>query len=99
MLMELIGNELMSDPTKYKLNNISTSSIDGEKHNASKQYPCILESIHITYLSQGKNDLTFHTEINDKIYSINSQSVELNVKALGAKGRTISEGILRYQRC
>lgn len=96
MLMELIGDKVVSNQTENEYLTVISSNRNSDS-NDNKEYTHCLESIHMTYMSQGKNNVTFQTEVDDRISSINSSSLDLNVKAFDSKGRTISEGVLRYQ--
>ena len=91
MLMESVGN-------KFMLRNDSNSNYN-ESNSDSQSYKCThtLESIHVTYKTQGKNNVSFETEVNEPSYE-KSSSIGLNIKVVNAKGTVISEGALRYER-
>jgi len=58
----------------------------------------ILESIQLTYISQGKGYISFQTEINDsKIVETKKSSIDLNIRAINDKKMVVSQGFLRYK--
>jgi hypothetical protein len=92
MLMETIGDAYVANLLEDKHESVSNSR--GENDPQAKY---ILESIHLTYMSQGKNNVSFKTELDD-FSKKTSSLVGLNVTALDGKGKVISEGTLRYRR-
>ena len=93
MLIESIGNRYMENFVRDE--SITVCDDDHEKQRISYS----LESIQMTYMSQGKGLISFQTERLDRGNNkVHSSSIVLNVKAFcSKKGRAISEGILYYE--
>ena len=87
MLMESIGDKFISN----HLQNNYISHPD-KYHDAYE-----LESIHLSFMSQGNEKVSLHTNANEAIVDGKSSLIGLNTKARNKEGNVISDGILQYR--